>query len=160
MGESEAEVISIMKDQIQVEQNTLNHLVKLEEEATEPAVRLAFMELRLDTWKHIKFLEGMIEHMASTPCDEWSSKVGRYVARVKLEREIKSLHNDELEMIRLLEMALEKINDPVAELLVEHLRDEEESHLNYLSKWVKLIQQTPLQSKKGVKGTDIVCETN
>jgi len=155
---TEAEIISIMKDQIQVEQDTLNRLVNLEEQAKEPAVRLAFMELRLDTWKHIKFLEGMIEHMTSTPCDQWSAKVARYSGRVRLEREIDSLMLDEGEMKNLLDRALEKISDPVVQLLIEHLKDEEESHLDYLSKWVRLIQQTPLQPKKGTKGTDIVCE--
>ncbi len=159
MTQSEAKVVAVMKDQIQVEQKTLNHLVNLEEQAKEPAVRLAFMELRLDTWKHIKFLEGMIEHMITTPCDEWSAKVARYAARIKLEREIESLLQDEREMMNLLDQALDKIDDPVAQLLVEHLRGEEESHLDYLSKWVKLVQKTPLQAKKGMKGTDIVCET-
>jgi bacterioferritin (cytochrome b1) len=155
---TEAKIVAIMKDQIQVEQNTLNHLVKLEEEAKEVAVRLAFMELRLDTWKHIKFLEGMIEYISTTPCDEWSAKVARYAGRVKLEREIDRLIDDENEMVNLLNQALGRIDDPVAQLLLEHLKQEEGNHLDYLSKWVKIIQQAPLQSKKGQKGTDIVCE--
>lgn len=149
MTESEAAVIAVRNDQIVVEQDTLNRLVKLEEDAREPTVRLAFRELSLDTWKHIKFLEGLIEHMTTVPCDEWSAKVGRYTARVKLE-------ND---MTNFLDRVLEKIDDSVAQLLGEHLKEEEESHLDYLSKWVKLIQQTPLQAKKSAKGTDIVCET-
>ncbi|MFW9838767.1 MAG: hypothetical protein ACFFE7_14725 [Candidatus Thorarchaeota archaeon] len=160
MSGPEAAIIEVMKDQIDVEQATLNRLVKLEEDAKEPAVRLAFMELRLDTWKHIKFLEGMIEHLTTTPCDEWSAKVARYAGRIKLEREIDGLIEDESEMTSLLDKALEKIKDPVAQLLIEHLREEENSHLDYLAKWVKVLQQTPLQSKKGEKGTDIVCDTD
>ena len=160
MSGNEAEIIAIMKDQIQVEKNTLDHLVKLEEDAKETVVRLAFMDLRLDTWKHIKFLEGMIEHLITTPCDEWSAKVGRYAGRVKLEREIKSLMNEEDMMVQLLSKAMEKIEDPVAQLLMEHLRSEETSHLVDLSKLVRIIQQAPLQSKKGEKGSDIVCDTD
>ena len=160
MSGSEAQLIEIMKDQIKIEQETLNRLVKLEEDSKETVVRLAFMELRLDTWKHIKFLEGMIEHLTTTPCDEWSAKVGRYAGRVKLEREIDSLIKDENEMVKLLDKALAKINDPVAQLMMENLRNEENSHREYLADWVKVIQQAPLQSKKGEKGTDIVCETD
>ena len=160
MSGTEAEIIEIMKDQIDVEQETLNRLVKLEEDANETAVRLAFMDLRLDSWKHIKFLEGMIEHLTTTPCDEWSAKVGRYAGRVKLEREIDSLIEDENEMVRLLDKALDKLNDPVAQLLMKHLRKQEKSHLVYLSDWAKLIQLAPLQAKKGEKGTDIVCDTD
>lgn len=160
MSGSEAEIIAVMEDQIQVEQDTLDRLVKLEEDAKEPAVRLAFMELRLDTWKHIKFLEGMIEHMTTTPCDEWSAKVGRYAGRIKLEREIDSLIEDETEMLSLLDKAIEKIDDPVAQLLVGHLKEEETNHLDYLSKWARIIQQEPLQAIKGEKGTDIVCDSD
>ncbi len=160
MNGTEAEIISVMRNQIEVEQKTLNRLVILEEDAKEVAVRLAFMELRLDTWKHIKFLEGMIEHLTSTPCDEWSAKVGRYAARVKLERQIRTLMDDENEMISLLQQALDKLEDPVAKMLVEHMSEEENSHLEYLTKWTRLIQQYPLQPKKGTKGTDIVCETD
>lgn len=160
MSGSEAELIEIMKDQIEVEQGALNRLVKLEEDAKETVVRLAFMELRLDTWKHIKFLEGMIEHLTTTPCDEWSAKVGRYAGRVKLEREIESIISDETKMVKLLDKALEIINDPIALLLMGNLRKEENNHLDYLSNWVRIIQQAPLQAKKGVKGTDIVCDTD
>jgi rubrerythrin len=157
---TEAAIIEIMRNQIKVEQETLDRLVKLEEDSKETVVRLAFMELRLDTWKHIKFLEGMIEHLTTTPCDEWSAKVGRYAGRVKLEREIGSLINDENEMVNLLDKALEKIEDPIAQLLMKNLRDEENSHREYLANWVKLIKQAPLQAKKGEKGTDIVCDTD
>ena len=118
------------------------------------------MQLRLDTWKHIKFLEGMIEHLTTTPCDEWSAKVSRYAGRVKLEREIDALIVDENEMVNLLQKALKKIDDPVAELLITHLKDEEARHLDYLTKWTKIIQQIPLQTKRGQKGTDIVCVTD
>lgn len=160
MSEADREVIDIFKTQIELEQKTLDNLVKLEEDAKETAVRLAFMDLRLDTWKHIKFLEGMIELLTTTPCDEWSAKVGRYAGRVKLERELGNLRKDEDQMISLLGKALKKIKDPIASLLLEHLKEEEISHSKDLQKLVKLIQQSPLQSKKGVKGTDIVCDTD
>ena len=160
MSGSESEIIKVMKDQIEVEQTTLNRLVKFEEDSSEPAVRLVFMELRLDTWKHIKFLEGMIEHLTTTPCDEWSAKVSRYANRIKLEKEIHYLIDEEDEMLSLLNASLKKTNDPVVQLLMEHLKDEEANHLKYLSKWVKFVQQAPLQSKKGKKGTDIVCSVD
>ena len=160
MSQTDSEVIEIFKTQIEVEQKALDRLVKLEDDAKETAVRLAFMDLRLDTWKHIKFLEGMIELLTTTPCDEWSAKVGRYAGRVKLERELHELKKDEDEMISLLDKAISKIDDPIAKLLLQHMKDEEDSHSTDLAKLVKLIQQAPLQSKKGEKGTDIVCETD
>lgn len=160
VSQAESEIIEIFKEQIKVEQTTLDKLVKLEEDAKETAVRLAFMDLRLDSWKHIKFLEGMIELLTTTPCDEWSAKVGRYAGRVKLERELNNLRQDENEMIGLLSKAINKVEDPIAKLLLEHMREEESSHYDDLEKLVKVIQQAPLQSKKGEKGTDIVCDTD
>ncbi|MGY5860211.1 MAG: hypothetical protein RTU63_12655 [Candidatus Thorarchaeota archaeon] len=160
MSDADSEIIKIFKTQIEVEQKTLDKLVVLEEDAKETAVRLAFMDLRLDSWKHIKFLEGMIELLSTTPCDEWSAKVGRYAGRVKLERELVSLRSDEDEMVNLLTKALGIVEDPIAKLLLEHMRDEERSHFDDLEKLVKVIQQAPLQSKKGEKGSDIVCATD
>jgi rubrerythrin len=160
LSESDAELISILDEQIAVEEKTLEKLVKLEEESNETAVRLVFLELRLDTWKHIKFLEGMKEMLTTTPCDEWSAKVGRYAGRIKLERELESLANDEDQMVDLLERALEKIEDPIPRLFLEHLKDEEAKHNKDLLELIRLIQIAPLQSKKGQKGTDIVCETD
>ncbi len=155
----DTEVIAILEEQIQIEQDTLENIVQLEEDSKETAVRLAFLDLRLDTWKHIKFLEGMIEILSITPCDEWSAKVGRYSGRIRLERELSSLVIEENKMISLLEKALDKISDPIAKLFLEHMKEEEASHSKDLMKLVKIIQMSPLQTKKGVKGTDIVCET-
>ena len=160
MNQTDTEVIEIFKSQIELEQKALDKLVILEEDAKETAVRLAFMDLRLDSWKHIKFLEGMIELLSTTPCDEWSAKVGRYAGRVKLVRELHNLKDDEGEMIKLLDEALGKVDDPIARLLLEHMKQEERHHLKDLEQLVKLIQQAPLQSKKGEKGTDIVCATD
>jgi len=157
---TEEQIIDVLNDQISVEKQTLDKLVKLEEEARETAVRLAFMELRLDTWKHMKFLEGMIELLSTSPCDEWSAKVARYAGRVKLEREIKGLMKDEGEMTKLLQQAIKKVNDPIAILLLQHMKDEENTHLDDLAKLGKIIKQAPLQTKKGKKGTDIICETD
>ena len=157
---TETQTIEVLKKQIEVEKRTLDKLVKLEEDARETAVRLVFMDLRLDTWKHMKFLEGMIELLSTTPCDEWSAKVARYAGRVKLERELKSLIRDEENMVILLDEANMMVNDSVATLILQHMREEENSHRDDLDKLVTLIKQTPLQSKKGQKATDIVCDTD
>ncbi|MGY5864032.1 MAG: hypothetical protein RTV41_05475 [Candidatus Thorarchaeota archaeon] len=159
MRVKDAEVIAVLDEQIKLEQDTLDKLVKLEEDSKETAVRLVFLDLRLDTWKHIKFLEGMKELLTTTPCDEWSAKVGRYTGRVKLERELDNLAREEDKMIELLEEALAKVSDPIATLLLKHMKEEESNHSKDLRQLVKLIQISPLQSEKGVKGTDIVCET-
>ena len=160
MSGTDAEIISIIDEQINLEQRTLEKLARLEDDAKETAVRLVFLDLRLDTWKHIKFLEGMKEMLTITPCDEWSAKIGRYTGRVKLERELDALADDEEQMADLLERTLKRINDPIARLLIEHMKDEEVRHNTDLIELSRLIQMAPLQSKKGEKGTDIVCEAD
>jgi rubrerythrin len=157
---TDTEIISILDEQIKVEQDALEKLVKLEEDSKETAVRLVFLDLRLDTWKHIKFLEGMKELLTTTPCDEWMAKVGRYTGRITLEKELDKLAEEEDRMIELLERSLAMVSDPIATLLLNHMKDEEASHSRDLKQLVKLIQMAPLQSKKGEKGTDIVCDTD
>ena len=155
-----AEVITILEEQIQIEQDALENIVQLENNSKETAVRLTFLDLRLNTWKHIKFSEGIIEILTTTPCDEWSAKVGRYSGRIRLERELSSLVIEEGKMISQLEKALDKISDPIAKQFLKHMKDEESNHSKDLMQLVKIFQMSPLQTKKGVKGTDIVCDTD
>jgi rubrerythrin len=154
------ELSAILLEQIEVEAETLEELEMAEKQSQETAVRLMFMEMRFDTAKHKKFLESVIEMLETTPCDEWSAKVGRYIDRVNLQRDLESFIEKESKMIGLLEQALERIEDPLARFLLLHLKDDEESHHSDLKELVRLIQIEPLQKVKGVKGTDIVCETD
>ena len=160
MTAKDVRLIELLKEQIEVEKRTLNTLAKAEDEAKETAVRLVFMQMRLDTWKHQKFLEGMIDMLTQTPCDEWSAKVSRYTGRVRLERHFEALIKDESDMVELTSRALELIEDPLAEHLLLHLKEEEEKHTRALEKMIDLVKQAPLQSRKAQKGTDIVCETD
>lgn len=148
-----------LQKQIEVEKETQIRLSKAEEEVTETAVRLVFMELRLDSWKHQKFLEGILEMLEETPCDRWSAKVQRYIDRVKLDKTLNELVRAETEMFNLAEKALKTTDDPIARYLLGHLKHDEEHHKKALEELITLIQKSPLQSKKGQKGTDIVCET-
>jgi hypothetical protein len=160
MTEADEKLIGLMRQQIEVEKRNLNALAEAENEARETAVRLALMNMRLDTWKHQKFLEGMIEMLTTTPCDEWSAKVGRYAGRIKLERNLEEFKNDESDMIKLANDALSLVNDPLAAFLLEKLREEEERRYGEIEELVTLIKQSPLQSRKGEKGTDVVCDAN
>ena len=150
-------LIELLQKQIEVEKKTLNMLAIAEDEVSETAVRLAFMDLRLDSWKHQKFLEGMIELLTKTPCDEWSAKVQRYIDRIKLKKTLDDLIAEEKEMVKLAEQALEEITDPLGRFLLTHLKEDEKHHTENLRQLLSLIMTSPLQSVKGQKGSDIIC---
>jgi hypothetical protein len=152
------ELIEILESQIDVEKTTLNEIAELEDKVSEASVRLVLMSMRLDTWKHQKFLEGVVQMLKETPCDLWSEKVQRYVDRVKLERKVNALMDQEVSMIDYLEKAITLMSDPVGSMLLEHLRDDEVRQENDLKKLIRIIQQAPLQPKKGEKGSDIECK--
>jgi bacterioferritin (cytochrome b1) len=160
MSTSDELLKETLKKQIEVEKRTLNKLADAENMVSETAVRLVFMELRLDSWKHQKFLEAILDILHETPCDEWSAKVQRYVDRVKLRKTLEVLISEETEMLSLAEQSNRASNDPVAQFLLEHLIADEKSHRKELEELISLIQLSPLQSKKGQKGTDIACETD
>jgi hypothetical protein len=60
-------------------------------------------------------------------------------------------------MTDLVSKALKLTNDRIAQLLLTHLKEDEQKHSKNLSEIARFIQTMPLQSKKGQKGTDIVC---
>ncbi|UCE10444.1 MAG: hypothetical protein JSW61_00535 [Candidatus Thorarchaeota archaeon] len=154
---TDEKLIEILEKQIEVEEKTLKELSEAEDAASEPAVRLILMELRLDTWKHKHLLEGIVEILTTTPCDTWSAKVQRYIDRVKLERTLQKVMAKESEMVDYLSQALENVQDPIAAMIFGHMKHDEERHGRDLADVIKLIRTAPLQTKKGEKGTDIYC---
>jgi bacterioferritin (cytochrome b1) len=152
------ELIEILNSQIEVEKSTLKEIDELEETVTEPNVRLVLMSMHLDTWKHQKFLEGVVKIINKIPCDLWSEKVQRYVDRIKFERKVNALMDREASMIDYLGKAINLMSDPIGIMLLEHLRNDEERQNENLKKLIRIIQQAPLQPKKGVKGSDIECK--
>jgi rubrerythrin len=159
MSSVDSKLVGLLQKQIEVEKRTLEMIAKVEEEVSETAVKLVFMELRLDSWKHQKFLEGILEMMNDTPCDEWSAKVQRYIDRVKLQKTLEALVVEEREMEQLAAESLRNTDDPVAKFLLQHLKEDETHHREQLEDLIRLIQSAPLQSKKAEKGSDIVCAT-
>lgn len=159
MSEIDDVLVGTLQKQIEVEKRTLKMLAEAEDMVSETAVKLVFMELRLDSWKHQKFLEAILEMLHETPCDEWSAKIQRYIDRVKLRNTLEGLIAEENEMVSLAEQSSRASKDPVAQFLLEHLIADEKNHRRELQELISLIQLAPLQAKKGQKGTDIVCET-
>jgi hypothetical protein len=156
--DKDQELIEILKSQIEVEKSTLEEIDELEKTVTEANVRLVLMSMRLDTLRHQNFLEGMVKILNEVPCDFWSAKVQRYVDRVKFERRVKALMEREDSMIDYLGNAIKLMSDETGTMLLEHLRNDEERQNENLKKLIRIIQQAPLQPKKGEKGSDIECD--
>ncbi|NWF94631.1 MAG: hypothetical protein HXY34_00640 [Candidatus Thorarchaeota archaeon] len=157
MANKTTEIIELLKKQIDVENEALKQISEGESNATEAAVRLVYLDMRLDTWKHIKFLEGVMEVLSNAPCDEWMAKVARYTDRVKLERMLRHIIAQENSMARISRDAAKLMDDPLGKILIEHLKEDEERHERDLEKIIKLMKQLPLQPKKGRLGSDIPC---
>ena len=160
MSKTTEQLIDILSQQIELEKQAIDELAEEEEKTKESAVRLVFMDMRLSSWKHMKLLEAMINELKTSPCDEWSAKVQRYIDRVKLDRKFKSMKEKEEGMISNLDQAMEKVNDPVGKMMLEHLRQDEEAQNSVIDRVIRLIQMLPLQAETGEKGSDIVCDTD
>ncbi len=157
MESTDAQLVEILEKQIEVEDNTLAKISEAESTVTETAVRLVFLEMRLDSYKHKKFLEGLVDILKETPCDTWSAKIQRYIDRVKLKRQLEELITEEKEMLHLTREAIRLMNDNIGEILLTHIMEDEERHTKDLAEIVRIVQTLPLQTVKGEKGSDIVC---
>ncbi len=157
MNEDDRELVRLLEEQIALEKKTLVEISDAEQGAQDTPVRLLYLELRLDTWKHIKFLESIVEMVRETPCDSWSAKIDRYIDRVKLERRLRQLKESEGGMFDLVTRVLRRTDDPVATLLLTHLRDDEERHVADLDEMCRMIQGLPLQPRPGTLGRTESC---
>ncbi|MGV9170552.1 MAG: hypothetical protein ACOC38_11510 [Promethearchaeia archaeon] len=149
---------TILESQIEVEKHALEELSEYEDGAKQAVVRLVFLFIHLDTWKHQKFLEGVLEILDETPCDQWSAKADRYTERIQLDRRLQSLLEQEKQMTDHLKDAIEEMHNPVGKKLLTHLREDEKRHQKDIKDLVTLVKQYPLQPKKAEKGSDITCE--
>ncbi|MEM2142439.1 MAG: hypothetical protein QXS20_01390 [Candidatus Thorarchaeota archaeon] len=143
--------------QIEIEKSIIQQILQAEKEAEDTAVKLVYTDVRMDSEKHVRFLEVLLELMDKTPCDEWSAKIDRYIDRVKLERTLQSMKQKENEMSELSEKLVEMINDPLGRFLVTHLSEDEKRHESDLEELIKLVKTAPLQPKRAKKGSDIKC---
>ena len=157
MSDKSEKLEKIINEQIEVEKQTLTELLEAEETAAETAVKLLYMEMRLDTWKHIKFLEGVRDLITKVPCSDWSEKVQRYVDRVKVERKLREIQSRESRMSELLTQALGVIEDPFATLLLTHLKEDEDRHVEDLEQMCRIIQTLPLQKPGTRLGSEDKC---
>ncbi|MBD3157384.1 MAG: hypothetical protein GF309_01225 [Candidatus Lokiarchaeota archaeon] len=155
---NQQKLMDVLQNQIDVESSTLEQLSEYEGESRQAVVRLVLLFMRLDTWKHQQFLEGVIDLLNEAPCDTWSAKVDRYTERIQLERRLESLLEQEKQMSDYLGQAIEEMDNPVARKLLSHLREDEMRHQKDIKELVSLVKQYPLQPKKGEKGSDIICE--
>ncbi len=155
---NQQKLIEVLQSQIDIEKKTFEELSEYEDESSQAVVRLVLLFMRLDTQKHQKFLEGVINLLNESPCDAWSAKVDRYTERINLERRLQSLLEQEEQMSDYLGEAIEEIPNPVARKLLSHLREDEMRHQKDIKELVTLVKQYPLQPKKGEKGSDITCE--
>ncbi|MBS3795067.1 MAG: hypothetical protein KGY80_09230 [Candidatus Thorarchaeota archaeon] len=155
---NQQKLIEVLQSQIDVEKKTFEELSEYEDESSQAVIRLVLLFMRLDTQKHQKFLEGVINLLNESPCDAWSAKVDRYTERINLERRLQSLLKQEEQMTDYLGEAIEEMDNPVARKLLSHLREDEMRHQEDIKELVTLVKQYPLQPKKGEKGSDITCD--
>ncbi len=127
------DLVDLTKAQIKLENNTKKKIKNLEEATANLAAKLFLAEMRLDTEKHAKILQTMLDIMKQRkpeipPRTLWTTKIHSYVDSLVAKKMLEDHVVIETSMLRHVEKEIEKTDDEALKLLFRHIADDEKKH--------------------------------
>jgi len=139
--DSGKELVNMIQAQIKLEEDTTRRVRELEEATGNLAAKLLLAEMRLDTEKHAKILQTMLDlmkqrevgmpiktHLDAATIKLWDAKIDSYVETVVVKKMLEDHVKVETEMLKHVEKEMKKTDDEALKLLFKHIADDEKKH--------------------------------
>jgi rubrerythrin len=136
----ENKLTSLIRQQIDVENEHIKNLVDLRKEVGNAATRLLLLEMRLDSEKHVSMLNEMLEILEGIPTHTslWDLELEEYidgVSRRRSEKEFKEYITKENSVLENLKEELKHSEDEGIKILFQNI-DEDEKKQNRIVKTI------------------------
>jgi bacterioferritin (cytochrome b1) len=130
---SEKELFNLIESQIKIEKSTTKKIKEFEEGIANLAAKLLLAEMRLDTEKHAKILETMLNYLKTYASDLaskkfWQIETSEYMDALTTENLLKKHITVETKMLEHVKKAIKKTDDEAVKLLFKHIIDDEKKH--------------------------------
>jgi len=135
------ELVNLIQAQIKLEKDTTRKVRELEEATGNLAAKLLLAEMRLDTEKHAKILQTMLDlmtqreagmptktHLDATTISLWDAKIDSYVDTLVVKKMLEDHVKVEMDMLKHVEKEMKKTDDEALKLLFKHIADDEKKH--------------------------------
>lgn len=129
----ESDLIDMIKAQIELEKNTHERILELEEIVANLAAKLFLAEMRFDTEKHAKILQTMLDLLEQVEPEDpsikfWGKETRNYVDALTAKKELVKHITVETKMLKHVEKEIKKTNDEAIKELFKHVADDERKH--------------------------------
>lgn len=128
----ESDLMDMINAQIELEKNTHERILELEEITGNLAAKLFLAEMRFDTEKHVKILQTMLDLLEQVEPEDsskfWGKETRNYVDALTAKKELVKHITVETEMLKHVETEIQKTNDEAIKELFQHIADDERKH--------------------------------
>lgn len=126
-------LVDMIQAQIKLEKDTTSKIRKLEKATANLAARLFLAEMRLDTEKHAKILQTMLDLMKQKDPEIasrtlWDTKIHSYVDAIVAKKMLEDHVKVEMNMLKHVEEEMKTTDDDALTLLFKHIADDEKKH--------------------------------
>jgi rubrerythrin len=128
--ESQRELIDLIREQAEIEKESVQKLAETERKVGTGAARLLLVEMRCDSQKHAAILEAVLETLKGAPSSKslWEQAFSGFADPIIVRREIESHKTLSGSMAAHIQKEMSKTDDEAVRTILQHLAEDERRH--------------------------------
>jgi bacterioferritin (cytochrome b1) len=128
METSKPKLIETLKKQIKLERKAAKACADKEKMVDNPVAKSLLYEMQLDSLKHSKILQSLVDALQKRPVDLWSYRIAKYVDSRAARKALEEHVTIERGMLEYTEAVLKQVEDEGARVILQHILDDEKKH--------------------------------
>jgi len=132
--ESRRELIDLVREQAQIERESVTRLSETEQKLGTGAAKLLLVEMRCDSQKHAAVLEAVVEALKADQSAKslWQQAFSGFADPIIVKREIENHKTMSKSMAAHIQKEMSKTDDEAVRTLLQHLGEDEKRHNDIL----------------------------
>lgn len=127
--ETEKPFTDMIREHIEFEKDTAKTCADLSKKVENAAAKMLLTEMQLDTAKHARILEEMLNLIEKAPPTRlWDYRIASYVDSLVVKKELERHMKLEQDMLRGVEEEIKATKDEAMKLLLQHIAADERKH--------------------------------
>lgn len=127
--ETKKSFFDMLRNHIEFEKSAAKICAALREKVGTAAGRMLLIEMQLDTTKHARILEEMLNIVEKAPPEPlWDYRIASYVDSLVVKKELEKHMKLEQDMLRNVEEEIKTTKDEALKLLLQHIAGDERKH--------------------------------
>jgi len=128
METSKPKLIEVLKPQIRLERRAAKACAEMEKILDNPVAKSLLYEMQLDSLKHAKILQSLVNALQKRPSDLWSYRIEKYVDSLAARKALEEHVAMEQGMLKYIEDVLKQVKDEGARVILQHILEDEKKH--------------------------------